>query len=560
MLRVVKGLVAFSILYVVTVVANINYLLSGLVYPEEPLIYIANQNIHHFSDLIDIYLKPILFHPVIPFFRPSGHFLIYQIVTPFTGWLNMRAFLLINYFFMALTGYMMIRIYRQLFHPLCKGGYVAFAIILMHPALVLSKLVVLHFEFAYTFFMLLSLTLFIDFCEQKNKAVLSFKFLGVITFYMVAVTFKEPALMMGPVLAIYYLLNAYEGEAIKDFVKKIATNKVHQEVIFIITLVSVMAAAYISLPVVRHDSGGGGWGRKILGFFEFMRYILCFPLPLITNRHAVLSYVSINVFSTVVMLFLVVVTSLYCVMERINRQFVFLASAFFMFLVMPVMWGRTFPWHLSASLLFLALLFGYMFEFTLKKIFIKKQHEAMAIGTLMVVAMLATGVGNYSNAQMFLESGNREYMFGYALRKSALIDPPNIQSSLTDKTLLVIENSQHVKAYNLDAGNDAYYFLTDKGDNMAARINPDFYYTSPIGYGSNLFRWVYQKPRMREEMVPIDVSKLDNLPKALINHWLHYFDNIVCLGYDDDAIWHDKTITFKDSLMREAVRRKMLTS
>src|SRR5688572_28575416 len=125
-------------------------------YAEQPMLYVANQSLHTLSDLFNSYLHPRMLNVFsIPFVRPTGHFLLYRLLMPFLGWHNTKGLIIINLFFLSLTGYLVIKLYELLFPSFKWGAYLAFSIYLMHPALMLSRLIVLHFEFAYVFFAVL---------------------------------------------------------------------------------------------------------------------------------------------------------------------------------------------------------------------------------------------------------------------------------------------------------------------------------------------------------------------------------------------------------------------
>src|SRR5262249_36988549 len=145
---------------------NRSILAFDLLYAEQPLLYTANHSLHSLADLLRVYLQPRMLDVFsIPFFRPSGHFLIYQLLMPVLGWHNTQGLIVVNLIFLALTGFLLIKIYEALFPGSRVGGYLAFSLYLMHPALFLSRLIVLHFEFAYIFFCLLSFYCFLRFCR-----------------------------------------------------------------------------------------------------------------------------------------------------------------------------------------------------------------------------------------------------------------------------------------------------------------------------------------------------------------------------------------------------------
>ena len=164
-----KNIFLFLFLFIIALLVNLPVMNYGMVYPEEATIYLANQTIHSWGDLLNIYLHPTWLNKNIPFFRPSGHFLIYQIFTPIFGWHNFFAFYLISFSFLALTGFFIIKLYKLLFPTFATGGFLAFSIYLMHPSLMISRMTFMHFDFAYVALLLCSLYLFVLFCRKNNS-------------------------------------------------------------------------------------------------------------------------------------------------------------------------------------------------------------------------------------------------------------------------------------------------------------------------------------------------------------------------------------------------------
>ncbi|HSW70608.1 MAG TPA: hypothetical protein VLH77_01355, partial [Gammaproteobacteria bacterium] len=196
-----KNGILFTSLFAFVLLVNNTVLSAKLIYVEQPMLFAANHMLHSLSDLFAIYLHPKMLDIFsIPFFRPTGHFLIYQLLMPFLGWHNTQGLIVVNLFFLACTGLLLIKIYERLFPGFTVGAYLAFSIYLMHPALMLSRLIALHFEFAYVSFTLLSFYCFQRFCQDRKTKHYSF-LMGSLFFYVVAVTCKEPALLLGPVLA-----------------------------------------------------------------------------------------------------------------------------------------------------------------------------------------------------------------------------------------------------------------------------------------------------------------------------------------------------------------------
>src|SRR5437868_11251256 len=193
-----KNCMLFATLFAVVLLVNQPVISFNMIYQEQPSIYLANQAIVTWQDLFNIYLHPTWLHINIPFFRPSGHFLIYQLLMPIFGWHNMLALNIISFTFLALTGFFSIKVYQLLFPSFSTGAFIAFGLYLMHPSLSISRLTFMHFDFAYVCFLMLALYLFLLFCKSTPRKFRYF-FLSLIV-YAIAVTFKEPAIMLGPVM------------------------------------------------------------------------------------------------------------------------------------------------------------------------------------------------------------------------------------------------------------------------------------------------------------------------------------------------------------------------
>ena len=254
----IKSVILFVILMAIVLIVNANVISFDMLYPEQPTIYLANQKIKSLHDLLTIYLHPQWLHSVVPFFRPSGHFLVYQMLMPLLGWHNTKGLIVINFIFLALTGYCMIAIYRLLFPNNMMGGFVAFGLYLMHPALSLSRFITLHFEFAYTFFLLLGLYFFIFFCKknshdaqinsQQSTFNAPYLLAFALFFYAIAVTFKEPAIMLGPVFMSYFLIMLYKKPLTKTFFLTLICKKEVRNIFILFGISTFTLALYLTLP------------------------------------------------------------------------------------------------------------------------------------------------------------------------------------------------------------------------------------------------------------------------------------------------------------------------
>jgi hypothetical protein len=123
-----KNLLVVLFFVALAIVSNWPAIDLHLMYPEQPVIYNANQLIHSFSDLVHVYTQPRLLDYLAPFFRPTGNFLMYQLITPVLGWHNTQGFLIINLVFLGLCGYLIFLLYQRFFPQYKMGGYLAAAL------------------------------------------------------------------------------------------------------------------------------------------------------------------------------------------------------------------------------------------------------------------------------------------------------------------------------------------------------------------------------------------------------------------------------------------------
>ena len=103
-----SNLLLFMSMIIVTLLLNSRVISYNFFYFEQPLMYIANQHALTFKDLLFQYTHPKFLHLYIPFFRPSGHFLIYYLLIPLFGWHNQQALFVINFIFLGIAGFVII--------------------------------------------------------------------------------------------------------------------------------------------------------------------------------------------------------------------------------------------------------------------------------------------------------------------------------------------------------------------------------------------------------------------------------------------------------------------
>lgn len=564
---IVREFFLFFVIFSFVLLVNLPVISFDMMYPEQPLLYTANQSLHSLYDLLQVYLHPKMFHISILFFRPSGHFLMYQLLAPLLGWHNTKAFIIVNLTFLAFAGYVFLKLYNLLFPNFKAGGYLALSVYLMHPALMLSRLIILHFEFAYIFFTLLSLYCFVLFCKKNLE---NFYLLACsLFFYIVAVTFKEPALILGPVLFCYLCLSQYQGQGLRFFIGGLLKDKKIREILLLLIVLSLSLALYLSLqwPLLKHPLRtevkaavifaalhkliATTWGLKSTMFTPPVWRNVLFPA---VARFILWALGAVTLWSTV----LIIKNK-----EPLQKPLGFLYLACFLFFILPVCWGWGLPWHLSLSLLFLSMLMGLSGEYLFRKLTkYKNGSEALCFLAALGVGLTAIQV-NQTNINYYLA----EQGFPLAVERNAVLHPPVLKAKLDAQTVLVVEDSSIHDAYLLGASIYPFYFSfklnslnLDANEQQYEQAKKSLFLRQQPVYNGTLFRWAYLMPELQEEVYPFQVEKMEEVPDAIIYNWLQHQNNIVCLGYDKQANWHDRSVLFKEKLLLEKVRRGLVVN
>ncbi len=577
-----KRLMQFAILLAIVLWINSPIISSDFFYPEQPTIYLANQKILSFHDLLNVYLHPQWLQLEIPFFRPSGHFLIYQLMAPLFGWHNVQAFLVLNFVFLALIGFMLIANYKLLFPKLEVGAYIAFAIFLMHPALSLSRFTILHFEFAYPFFLLLGLYCFLLFCKKNslyetvNISKIRFHhfYLLALTlfFYILATTFKEPAIILGPMLISYFFLILYKKQNPLIFLSTIYKNLQIRQLFQVLILSTLVLAIYLTFPwpAMHHPlrpvvliNSYGAMNELINAFLG--TNIIFFKNGFLVAAALVwrsIAFPSINFY---LMQLSLIIFTLGCSTLFIHpaasslykKSFIFLIISFLLSLVLPIAWAVGGPWHLNLSILFFSMLAGFSIEY-LSQFLVKNKRYVYFGGLLLALMIASTGIEtNKANLQAYQKKEG--IIFAMSLNKNAVLHPPALKDKLNADSLLIVEDSIIHNDYSL--GNAAYpflLFLNDKEYPNFARSQDLYFMKFNLSYSGTLFHWAYLMPALQEELYPFSVNKMNEIPNEIIYDWLKHFNNIFCVGYDEQANWHDLTNIFKRNLLIEKERRNIV--
>ena len=560
--RYLTGLMTFALLWLFILVAYSPFLKLSMVYEEQPIIYLANQKITSLYALLQVYLQPAQLEIfAVPFFRPSGHFLMYQLLTPLVGWHNTKAFLVVNYFFLALCCYLMLQFYKLFFPSRRLGGYIACGIFLMHPTLMLVRGAVMHAEFAFIFFALLSLYCFAIFCDKnpviaKDYRTLQNKkygfFMLSLVFFAVSMTFKELSVMIGPVMIMYFCQAYFKKGRIAAFLKNFVWQREPLQIMLIIMVVTILLASYISLAwdgeLPKNSAPAGGSLYIMHHFFQILFGLWTAPeVPAVAPwfLQAQLGILLIGFYVTFFAKPIQSATDFY--LEK--KSFLFLLAAASAFLIIPVIWNAGAPWHISVTLVFISLLLGYSFEaicqFYLVNIDLRKVTEIV----YSIILMLLIG-------QSALVSAKELTSFTTIVGNNAVFHPPALKDRLNADSVLLIEDSTIHSPYFLG---DAIYPIEpfQNGIDIQRMLPGKPFYHFPVTYGGTLFRYAYLLPDLHEELYPFQVNHMEKIPNITLYHWLQHLNNIFCVGYDKKGDWYDKTQTFKTNLVREQERRHL---
>ena len=550
------------ILFVGIVLVSLPIIQFDMMFYEQPLLYLSNQQIHSVHDLIAVYLHPhILDMDSIPFYRPTGHFLIYQLLAPILGWHNTRGFLLVNFLFLALTGYMMIKVYGVLFPRHKIGGYIAVAFYVMHPALMLSRFTSLHFEFAQTFFIFCGLYCFIQFCRKNTNSLVAshtiFSHTGwlalTVLWFTIAVTFKETAILLGPILVWYFIM-----------MEKFTCQRKVIELLALLTAVTVTLSYYIVL------SWGNGFHpptenfsalNALTSFNKFLNIAFGFPFialesPLVKVGSLTWDIVifplagRVVAWSVLVLGLLGIIQLLKTGDELYKKSVVFLLGATLICLSLPVLWIHVEPWHLVLALLFLSLLLGFGIAF------FTKSH--LAANTIVIGSIaLVTVFMNASQIQFIQDSLNG---FALTFNRNAVLHPPTLSGKLNNDSVIVEEDSGNLRN-DYVYGNSTFPLVGMKSLVGKHTLGRSTFYVYPYVYGGTLFRWAYLNPNIREQTFPFIISDMEKIRQdEVIYNWLQHINNIFCLGYDSAGVWHDRTTVFKQKLLQEKERRHLVVN
>jgi hypothetical protein len=570
----------FLLFLLLILLVNSQIIYQDLMFPEQPILYLLNQNIHSWSDLLAVYLHPKMLESLnVPFFRPSGHFLLYQLLTPLLGWQNTRGLLVVNFIFLALMGVVLVKIYEKLFPGFKTGAYIAFAICVMHPLFIISRSTIMHFEFASFLFLLLSLYCFMIFCQKNLNANVTVPYQKIqfhdyswlvftIANYGVAVTFKETTIMLMPALLVYFYLQLYPLAA---SAKNLFSNKEVVKLSVLLMLVSGIVAVYMSLAWIGYQHpllNSFSWQTSLDVLNKYLKIIFgypynFFPGAIVPSKGtlweiSLLPWVDSALMLLALFLLPVNVFQVFSskVASQTKQSLLFLYSSAVLFILLPVLWGHAMPWHAGLTLLFLSLLTGFAFECLLQRYFSLPNAHRLGYGLALLIASSTLWVNQINYQSIF----KHPVAFDYTLDRNAIKYPPALGNQLRDDSVIVVEDRM-IPHTDYQRGNSVYPFaLLGKLD--AHRLfKGTAMYVFPYVYGGNMFRWAYGKPDLKEQIYPFRVEEMAKIPDVeIIYNWLQHFNNIFCVGFDEHGQWHDKTMQFKQNLLREQQARHLVVN
>lgn len=575
-----------------------------MMYPEQPIIYFVNQSIHHFSDLINIYLHPRMLDTMtVPFFRPSGHFLIYQLVTPLIGWHNTKALIGLNLAFLGLTAYLIIKIYALLFPGFKWGGLIAAAIYVMHPALSLSKLIILHFDFAYVFFLMLSLYCFILFLQRnpsekvlhKNGFLSHYIFLFCsFFFYIFAVTFKESALLLAPALMVYMAIWAYQKNHFLHSMKLLFIRDELRKIFILLFILFAALAIYLTLawPTIDHPMRSMLHGdthvlfkERIDAVGQLMQYLLGLSHPFFSMQTLSVDAAKKIIWghfiapATVSLLLwwcyaAILMAGVVIYFDRSEKTFYYKKSLCFLlissllYFLLPVIWAMGFAWHLSLTILMLSMVMGFSIDYLCSLLTSKRMQMVLCLLLSFAISLLAI-------------SNDRDIIRFYAhiaylkVLNNAVFHPVPLSTGINNDSLIVIENAKRdsymmgvgwfpIYSY-LQAPKTAKAHLPVAGSPLDAthilyQVGLQDWSVRKLAPNDNglLFKWAYLNSALQEEDAPFTVKEMNKkvVPDFAIYYWLRHSRNIFCYGFDEKTgNWYDDTPQFKNNLRQQAKKR-----
>ena len=571
---ILKESILLTGLVVFVLFANYPAISYQMLHPEAVPAYLINSKITSFSDLLAVYLHPQMLYPGgIPYFRPTNNFLIPQFITLFISWHNLKGFLIFNLLFLALSGYLMIKIYNRLFPKFEIGGYVAFGLYMMHPALIMNHLMIMQFDFCFVFFTLTSLYLFILFCQknyylftpkfdsnlspqydiQKIKFHYLYLFFAALFFYVFSITLKEIAIMMAASMICYFLILFDNNQSGFAYLRDVFRNKQIRRLFFLLSTCAILSTLYITVtwryvtnpalnvPFIKNVSY---YSQILLGILENQTsrdlwsgiYKIHFPL---FSRFIVWTFLLLLVVATIK---LIKISSSEFIIKQYKKSLSFLFFSAGIFLLLPLFCGG-WAWHLNLTLVFLSIAMGFSFEFV-SRFYLSRTKNFTIIWGEIVASLL--GLSLIPVIYAHTENSALYPQLLISLNRNAILEPPDLKNKFTAHSVLIVEDS---KPYGWFTFGDAFYLF--KTEKELAKYQNGYFYKANHFYNGTLFRWAYLMPELKEQVHPFKIDKMQMVADDVIYKWLENFNDIFCVGYDEQSHWHDLTDRFKANLLKE---------
>ena len=239
--------------------------------------------------------------------------------------------------------------------------------------------------------------------------------------------------------------------------------------------------------------------------------------------------------------------------DKKSLSFLYISSL--LFILLPIGLAIASPWHLSPTLVFLSLAAGFSFEYFCGLLLKKTTWINATCAIIAIFIGLTAIIVNKANTMRYVLMPN-EY-FALQVTRNAVLYPPAIQKQLNDDSVIIVEDSSFLGDFRL--GNSAYPFFIFSNFNFDKfeLLQQWNYLKIKPNYNGTLFRWAYLMPSLHEELYPFEVKHMNTVSNEIIYLWLQNYHNIFCVGYDKQAHWHDRTMTFKTNLLKEKQLRHL---
>lgn len=201
---------------------------------------------------------------------------------------------------------------------------------------------------------------------------------------------------------------------------------------------------------------------------------------------------------------------------------------------------------------------GFSGDYVCKR-FIPNSHFAVSL-TGMIALLIALSAFPMNQQAIRGYFNQPENMFSFRVIRNAVFYPPPIQALLKPTSIILLEDSRINNWYLLGAGGtysgSSFPLPYDGQDNLLKSYYSHFVPIKP-DYNGSLFRWAYLMPNIREEAYHFKIEAMNDVPNETIQRWWQNAKDIICLGYDNQGQWHDRTASFQKNLLQEKSEREV---